>query len=146
MVLYNSRVKLYDFNVLDSRVTLEAEYYIETVNEALVVKRRLIESHRFFFKDEFTETVVGEEVVSELNVEDEFMSYLNEKVGGIIDLDASDVKSELITQYPWLQDKIGEPESEPEPELESEPEPESEPDAGEGEGVDDVHKIKNWRF
>ena len=140
MVLYNSRVKLYDFNVLDSRVTLEAEYYIETVDEELVVKRRLIESHGFFFKDEFTETVVGEEVVSELNVEDEFMSYMNEKVGGIIDLDASDVKSELITQYPWLQDKLGEPESEPEPELESEPEPESEPDAGEGEGVDDVHK------
>lgn len=55
-------------------------------------------------------------------------------------MDASDVKSELITQYPWLQDKLGEPESEPEPELESEPEPESEPDAGEGEGVDDVHK------
>lgn len=109
MVLYNSRVKLYDFNVLDSRVTLEAEYYIETVDEEVVVKRRLIESHRFFFKDEFTETVVGEEVVSELNVEDEFMSYLNEKVGGIIDLDASDVKSELITQYPWLQDKLGDP-------------------------------------
>ena len=50
MVLYNSRVKLYDFNVLDSRVTLEAEYYIETVDEELVVKRRLIESHRFFLR------------------------------------------------------------------------------------------------